>query len=629
MNEIGIQYATAEQMGRIPEKRCCVHTEHLHGPREGKYCQFGLDEELTEWKDKHYCIFHLPEDAKRNWNDRDKERFNHIVLDRILYGPRTGRGGECQFNDFSRAVFPDGINLSEAKFGNTEVYFDDAMFMGGVSFKGCKFPPRIVTFERAKFGTPNARGLLDFSDSSFGEKVNFSNVEIHASEVNFQNANLGCDQTSFKYARFKSGKVSFDGSYNKKGSSSLDCFGARFEGGFSCKGACFWGDINFTNAFFRGQNVNFEAKVLGTGDLSFVRARFACNHVSFKNVIFPKSSTNFNEATFNNCRKDFSGTKFHESGVSFTKANFGDGDCVFRNMECHGDATFTKATWGEGHINFDGLKIGIPTEYYNRKPDNRVLAFDFTTNGISQSQKWEHISFNGADINAEVSFENREFLNNPSFNECVFHYAPDFAGAVMHPSTNFKTAVFKDARYEVSERYHLLKTLMKQQSNKEEHQRFYALKQKCLSKNPNLPRIEKFLLWSYDWSSNYGSDYIKVLKCLFLAFLISFIFYFIIGYLFNYSALDHASPLEYLGMVFQNSFDLTLKQTFWPAHAFKEITVCASPSCSMTDFYMQEQSSLWRTSIAVLAVLHLVFNLSMVSLFFISLNWRFKRGSVV
>ena len=156
-------------------------------PRFRSACYGSAD---YEYKDKRYCILHLPSEDK-------EDGFKEALKNKLV---------QNDFN-FQGAFFPgDTSEFRDYKF-DADVVFTSATFRGGANFSEAKFGGELTSFVEAKFsGT-----WTDFSFAEFSAaKTDFSDAKFSSAETDFSDAKFSSAETDFSDAIFKE-KVVFLG----------------------------------------------------------------------------------------------------------------------------------------------------------------------------------------------------------------------------------------------------------------------------------------------------------------------------------------------------------------------------------------------------------------------------------
>jgi uncharacterized protein YjbI with pentapeptide repeats/uncharacterized membrane-anchored protein YhcB (DUF1043 family) len=187
----------------------------------------------------------------------------------------------------------DPASWQDLNFDFTGVVFD-----GPVNFHGAQF----------------ARGLVNFTDARFSDRVDFTGARFSGSVAQFTNAEF---------------------------SGSLVDFGAaKFTGAWT-----FFNDVKFS-----GKEVDFGGIEFSEGPIDFSGAEFSGTYVYFNGAKFTGGRVNFSKAKFTGGRVGFGGTKFPDgvsvAQVNFRNAEFSGGEVSFRSAEFSGGADFSEvADW--------------------------------------------------------------------------------------------------------------------------------------------------------------------------------------------------------------------------------------------------------------------------------------------
>jgi hypothetical protein len=134
---------------------------------------------------------------------------------------------------------------------------------------------------------------------------------------------------------------------------------------------------------------------------------------------------------------------------------------------------------------------------------------------------------------------------------------------------------------------------MEEHRNKIEQGRFFSYEQKSIKNDPSTPLATKATYYLYEAVSNYGQDYLKA-GLIFLG--IQFVFLMAVYPFVLHTGIN---PLA-------DSFPFTIKQIFAPFYIYRD--------------HYQEYS----IGIKLLASLHSLLNISVITLFLLAVRRRFK-----
>lgn len=169
----------------------------------------------------------------------------------------------------------------------------------------------------------------------------------------------------------------------------------------------FWdGGVNFTNAVFRGEKVNFSHAGFSDSGTGFKQVDFGQCVVDFTYVKFGDGRTSFQGSVFGDKLVDFSNAIFGIDGITFNNTRFGEGKINFFESRFNNSSiSFKQAQLGNGGINLSKIKI------INGK-------VDFSYCGFGRGG----VNFNFSEfINSDIRFDFAKLMtSNMYFNFAVF-----------------------------------------------------------------------------------------------------------------------------------------------------------------------------------------------------------------
>lgn len=189
-------------------------------------------------------------------------------------------------------------------------------------------------------------------------------------------------------------------------------------------------NVDFSHAYFKGDNVHFINSIFTGNELRFFRAQFDAGDEDFTNCIFNCKTVNFQYAKFNKGDLHFDESIFHGDNLSFVNCDFNDGKVCFPSVDFGStNLAFQFARFGKGDITFEkskffGEKIDFSkVEFGQGRVDFRLvefgngdLLFDESeiTNGKFRFRRAKfgngRISFELAQLkNCEISFDRTDF----------------------------------------------------------------------------------------------------------------------------------------------------------------------------------------------------------------------------
>jgi len=322
---------------------------------------------LREWDGKHYCLLHLPEDAKTGpdweWKGGDWQTFDDQLQKTISGFSRSENKNvhRLEFNalDLRGVVFPNSISFGTYTGDNPlpPADFTLARFIGNSDFKG------VVFREYADFSGVVFRWISDFRSAVFESSARF-------------------DQASFGEALFGS---------------------ATFMYGVSFRHALFEGAGDFYGVVFNKEKYSrFDSFAYAVGYEPIIPTHF-------DEAVF-RGNAIFNSAVFNKL-VHFNGVRFHKNGffssvafhgeVSFADGFFAAG-VDFRNGEFRGHALFTHSRFAEpplldgttfmGDVDFERTRFERGDEHFFRRM-RRLM--------VSTQRWWEAAWFHGMELEAQ------------------------------------------------------------------------------------------------------------------------------------------------------------------------------------------------------------------------------------
>jgi len=377
-------------------------------------CQFPAETDFFDFDGKKWCRFHLPlQDAAGNKSDKGRGE----------NGWEEVQGGQWQA--FTQEVIGRFISTSLSQ--NAEIDFR------GIAFPGIK----LFSDRQCHVNTR----LVNFSNATFGDGIDFYRTVFHGSEVNFKGTIF------YGSARFDSAQFSNPVNFSSAAFNGEANFGhIIFPQGAYFTSASFDGEVNFTHSYFKSDSdfkyVKFNSKANFNNAVFLKQAEFEKSvfkkQARFENIIF-KEKTDFSEVKFGQAAnfsiQSLEPTDLALQEISFSKAIF-SGPALFRNR-------------------------------------------DFTTNA----------NFNGA-----------VFHDLAEFHGCEFHPAMSF-----HQTEFQKTKGATDAATEELERsYRTLKLGMESLRARNEEADFFALEMECRRQRRSVHWTERLAACLYKHLSDYG-----------------------------------------------------------------------------------------------------------------------------
>ena len=450
----------------------------------------------------------------------------------------------------------------------------------------------------------NNKNGYDFSYVNFPPDICFKGI-IFKHSVVFDHAKFS-QAVTFEDATFKN-EASFIGTNLYNASFSK----AQFNHTTTFDHALFYNDANFRNAKFNPNE--------GLG-VSFEHTQFH-GKVDFHDVLFD-IKTSFEDATFYKyvdfSRAEFDEYNFFSSAVFKERAEFSNavfkGHTHFNKSEFIGNAGFHRTSFHE-HTSFHKT-IFRESVFFTEARFEKEVSFDAHE---KDTPGWGVVDFSGTEFNFSASFENRVFLNTPGFIQTTFNKAPNFSGCVIHKGTTFVDTIFNDVSADAYDKYSILKKEMKDLGRKEDYHLFFSLMQACFRNKKENNLLERTISKLYHVFSNYGTDCYKPLAFIWIFFLISLsIFFMFEAFTCVNTAGTSCSALS--SLVKSTSF--TIQQTLYPPSIWRYDGVIDLDKNSYLYIFGG-----WKLLILQLfTIFHTLINISLAALFFMGLNWRFKKG---
>lgn len=162
--------------------------------------------------------------------------------------------------------------------------------------------------------------------------------------------------------------------------------------------------------------------------------------------------------------------------------------------------------------------------------------------------------------------------------------------------------------------YRTLKHAMASVHARGEEAKFYALEQKSLRASPDFGRWERLFSWLYEKTADYGQSFLRPL----VALLVTFFAFTGIYILFLLLYLDPWSNFIFPAIHWDDIMRFSLQQVFQPFEAFRTRAGSAPPGATPKVFAEVP------LGLAILAAVHSVLTLSLLTLFLLALRRRFK-----
>lgn len=364
-----------------------------------------------------------------------------------------------------------------------------------------------------------------------------------------------------------------------------------------------------------------------------------------------KSCDFFDQITFSNDASniDFTDAKLHELvsfmgctlySNNFTNSIFYSGvnfyNCTihaptFYQTQFHKSACFTEtyffcAVVTEDTVIFDNVTFCEEAIFYNASFASDIIfrniifkgKVDFSYTGVhslavailaknDSNRKIIHeigdISFINCEFNSST-FKNRIFTGKTDFSSSVFYKAPLFHGCKFHQHTIFpEQKKFKDtSSMEAAHAYRTIYLEMINLKSRDYINMFYALMQKS-ERNSGMQKCSiRIASWLYEKTTNYGQN---ISKPIFLLTILTILFGVIYALLAS-PYYDLSSSIDW--NIIWNGFDTSIKQIVKPFSYYAEI-------------FSEKSPIIFKIS----AMAQSILSLSLITLFLLSLRWKFKK----
>lgn len=395
-------------------------------------------------------------------------------------------------------------------------------------------------------------------------------------------------------------------------------------------------DVNLSYVVFPdGFNMNGMAELFSNQGCSFIfdYSKFYCKIDLKKKEL---TNTNFNCATFYNfvsfieCSLTYSSffNVTFDGGSSFVFCNFLA--CIFDNVIFYKDAVFTEAMFANSiardeettfdDVVFHGKAIFVNAVFcagislrnikFHDLADFSAQSHRIYDNRNLEEGVFHTISFNGCSFQ-EVDFTNRKFKSKTDFTACVFNKAPNFHGCIFHQHTIFPSQNnFKDVSTDgAASAYRVIYRAMSDLKDRGYESMFYALVQRSERKSGMQPYHVRVASWLYEVTTNYGQSIGRPLVVLLLVT----IFFSCLYALLASPVIDVYASIDW-GIV-GNSIDLSVFQIVKPFAFYSD------KSTKMVQILLRGHPITFKLT----AICQTIFSLSLVTLFLLSLRWKFKK----
>ncbi len=349
-------------------------------------------------------------------------------------------------------------------------------------------------------------------------------------------------------------------------------------------------------------HIDFDNKNF-TGKIDFSHAIF-CANVSFQDTTF-EVDADFSYVTFIKA-PTFYKTQFWD--VLFIGAKFSLGvDFRGATFEHNADfmgSIFINATFFS-HATFKSDAIfSVENRAYH--PNLSIINVGKVA---PEAEKFDAIFFDHVEFRGKVDFVNRRFSSTTNFYKTVFNKAPMFHGCKLHQHTIFDDARFLDLSADAAREYRTLNLAMAANRARKDEAKFYGYEQRCIRNDSNVSKWLKLLSCCYDKLSEYGWSVGRPVVALIINLIIFFLIY---SYMASSTLnIKYGFDLELIG----NSLNFSFQQLVRPFSIWLH-----SGTGIANDLFGKDIG--W---IRFTASIQALFNIVFLSLFLISLRWRFKR----
>ncbi|MDO0824970.1 potassium channel family protein [Desulfosporosinus nitroreducens] len=262
--------------------------------------------------------------------------------------------------------------------------------------------------------------------------------------------------------------------------------------------------VNFSGAQFGVGKVAFYEAKFGDGDVDFIGAQFGDGNVDFTRAEFGDGDVSFSGAQFGNGNVDFDRTRFGDGDVSFIRAKFGDGVVSFR-----------EARFGYGIVNFPSIDI-------DRRKGNGVIGATiefscyFQDHVDMQNTKCKDLIFKNCMIEKTLNLEGLD-VKKLSFEKTKN------LGLILIKWKEDKVAerLEADLDQEKANQVVMLKENFHTIGRYDDEDLAYVMYKRCkwkviynellkMKRKPHLILCHYLKKIAYDWISEYGTNYIRV-----------------------------------------------------------------------------------------------------------------------
>lgn len=325
--------------------------------------------------------------------------------------------------------------------------------------------------------------------------------------------------------------------------------------------------------------------------------------VSFKGSQLP-DRVSFEDAYFNDIA-DFNLSVFG-------KRAYFDG-AFFNRLADFRQATFKRVSF-EGsqfarEARFDGAAFHHSTTFRNAK-FYQIANFGGAVGSSDSAQRgFQRCNFDGAEFRGRATFNYRQFFDTASFHGAKFAQAPEFHNCILHPDmelSNLELPEIEPDWRSAKGHYRTLKRLMGEIQARDDEALFYAREQRCLRALKDTPQWVKVASTVYEGASNYGQSAFRP----FVLLLISTFIFFVI---YTGIATDVGYPKP--GAAFGFAVEQIVRPFFILAPGYQSHREWVTEALKVYPFW-----------VPFLAGLQSAISLGLLTILFLALRWRFRRG---
>lgn len=278
--------------------------------------------------------------------------------------------------------------------------------------------------------------------------------------------------------------------------------------------------------------------------------------VTFQNAMFPWW-IRFDYAVFHN-KATFVSTTFHF--VSFNQAKFCK-DALFLHADFLDFAQFRGAIFMEDAV-FEGKTLGV------------------------KGRRFSDTVFDGAHFGRQANFNNRLFLNTADFGQSRFARAPAFHGAHLHQDTRLTQAHFiPDHHPQTPMAFRTLRHAMAEMHDREMESRFFTLEKESTRRQPQTPKLDRFFLGFYRWTSGYGNSLLRPLVSMTVASVLYFMTFVVLAVNF-YSRFEWKDGWEIFHLLLLRPPSTSLTTPHWMDALLREYPLVTGGASGLHGFFL-------------------------------------------